>query len=48
MEMTFTDEERTMIVLGMSVALITTLTLLAQTLLLTIEKTGRAGQKPVF
>lgn len=48
MEMTFTDEVRTMIVLGMSVALITTLTLLAQTLLLAIERKGRGTLKRVF
>ncbi len=48
MEMSFTQEVRTMIVLGMSVALITTLTLLAQTLLMTIEKTGRGPRKRVF
>lgn len=48
MEMSFTDEVRTMIVLGMSVALITTLTLVAQTLLLTIERNGRACRQRVF
>lgn len=37
-----------MIVLGMSVALITTLTLLAQTLLLAIERKGRGTLKRVF
>lgn len=37
-----------MIVLGMSVALITTLTLLAQTLLMTIERLGRNPRKRVF
>lgn len=48
MEMSFTDEERTMIVLGMSVALITSLTLVAQTLLLTIERKGRVTLQRVF
>lgn len=37
-----------MIVLGMSVALITSLTLVAQTLLLTIERKGRVTLQRVF
>ncbi|MBB4064088.1 hypothetical protein [Gellertiella hungarica] len=42
------ERGRTMIVLGMSVALITSLTLLAMTLLLNIEWKGRSALMKVF